>query len=61
MIVAGESEKNPHFSKYQALADQLRGQPHIKKNFSMSATNNLAVVLKKLKPVMESVSLFRLP
>jgi hypothetical protein len=49
MVVADELEENPHFSKYQALADQLRGQPHIKKIFSISATNNLAVVLKKLK------------
>src|SRR5271156_1852533 len=24
MVVADESEKNPYFSKYQALADQLR-------------------------------------
>jgi hypothetical protein len=41
VVVADGSEKNPHFNKYQALADQLRGQPHVKKNFSISTTNNI--------------------
>src|SRR5947209_1271409 len=56
VVVADGSDKNPHFSKYQALADQLRGQPHVKKNFSISATNNLAGI-EKVEPVMESVLL----
>jgi hypothetical protein len=56
VVVADGSEKNPHCSKYQALADQLRGQPHVKKNFSIPATNNLAGILES-EPVMESVLL----
>ena len=44
-------------SKYQALTD-LRVQPHVKKNFSISATNNLAGILRKLKRVMESIAVY---
>jgi hypothetical protein len=57
VVAADGSEKNPHFSKYQTLADQLRGQPHLIRNFSISGHEQPCGHTEKVKPVMESVLL----